>query len=1314
MSNTIIELRHSYVTGNVPSSLANGEIAINTYDGKLFYRGGPSNTIQTIERYQGPAGLNQEIQFNDSGVLGSSANLKFNKSSGLFSTKQIHVTNSDGDEGGEILLAKAVTNTSLTGTGITIDSFQNKIRFFEQGGSARGAYIDLTECVGGAGTNLLNPTSTPDSIARNTANAAFIAANSAGVAANTPSHVANSASIYANGAFAAANSAGSYANGAFARANNSLNANTGGTVTGDLTIGTGTGGVIAGANVIYSNVFVANSGGYVQFADGSRQFTANAGSDQYARDTANAAFVTANNEAGVNLTQNTTIEASFSHANSAFNTANNEAGVNATQNNTITASFTAANSAGIYANGAFNRANNSLDANTGGTITGDLSITGNLSVLGNTFTVSSTTIVANDTILVLGANNYTSDLLDIGFVAHYNDGVNAHVGFIRDHGTKEWQLFEGYVPEIGANNQINILDPSFKVATLNANLHSTKILVKGIDLLPYVNNAFELANTAAIAANTPSHVANSASIYANGAFIAANSASSYANSAFIHANAAFNKANTGGALTVSLTDDSNNFTNVVTSVTGIRFDANSGFDITDLGSGNVKVGMNSTFKTWKITGQQDLIANGLDTIEFVGSNGVVLTSNTLASPKTIIFDTSSVFNKANAAFTVANNANTVYVSDSPPSSPVANTLWWQSNTATLKIYYNDGITSQWVDAIQTYALDTIARNTGNAAFIAANSAGSYANSAFIHANAAFNAANSAADTWVRNQANAAFEAANSAAIYANGAFIAANSAGSYANSAFAVANNEVGVNFYQNTTIEAAFSHANSAFNTANNEAGVNATQNNTITAAFITANSADVYANGAFNRANNSINANTGGSITGDLFISGNLTVTGETTYTNTSTLLVNDNIITVNNGINQSGQPLINAGLEVNRGAQPNSSILWIETSGKWAANNGNTQYFLASDAAESYANAAFLAANTADDKATSAGIYANGAFQSANSAGVYANSAYVHANAGFVIANDAFFFANVGIQDANTAHNKANAAFIRANASFTIANGTIAWNTANAAFLAANNEAGVNATQNTNISFAWNHANAAFLQANTGGSGVKIDVYNANTNVFTGTANGTGTTFALGFTPNSSNNIIVSANGVVQYDYSLAGSTLILNFTPTIGTLIRVQSFGSSQANSLNGIFQTGNLIVYDGNTLVSLANTNTPGTFGNSTHIPVITTDSYGRITGVVNTTIGISGEDQYARNTANAAFNAANNEAGVNATQNTNITFAANHANAAFDSANTKTYTYVQSVVPATANVAGALWQNTSSGIVYMNFGNTSNPVWAEL
>jgi hypothetical protein len=256
MANTVIQLKHSTLTGNVPSSLANGEISINSRDGKFFYST-PASVVITHYPYLGPAGLNKEIQFNDSGTLGANAGLAFDKTSGSLNVA-----------------------TSLIVSGRDL-----------------GAY----------------------------ANAAFLRAN-------TPSDVANSAA--------------SYANGAFTRANNSINANTGGTITGNLTIsgnltmtgagnisvanisitnnlsaitaaltvnsittGTGTGGTIAGANTIYANTFVANTGGFIQFADGSKQFTANAGSagttDTFARGQANAAFI---------------------HANAAFNQANTGGG----------------------------------------------------------------------------------------------------------------------------------------------------------------------------------------------------------------------------------------------------------------------------------------------------------------------------------------------------------------------------------------------------------------------------------------------------------------------------------------------------------------------------------------------------------------------------------------------------------------------------------------------------------------------------------------------------------------------------------------------------------------------------------------------------------------------------------------------------------------------------------------------------------------------------------------------------------------------------------------------------------------------------
>jgi len=63
-------------------------------------------------------------------------------------------TNSVGDEGGQIDLAKAITNTTLT-TGVTIDVFRNQLRIFETGNTNRGYYIDITSGAASVGTSLV-------------------------------------------------------------------------------------------------------------------------------------------------------------------------------------------------------------------------------------------------------------------------------------------------------------------------------------------------------------------------------------------------------------------------------------------------------------------------------------------------------------------------------------------------------------------------------------------------------------------------------------------------------------------------------------------------------------------------------------------------------------------------------------------------------------------------------------------------------------------------------------------------------------------------------------------------------------------------------------------------------------------------------------------------------------------------------------------------------------------------------------------------------------------------------------------------------
>lgn len=114
MSNTVLQLKHSTITGNTPISLANGELAINTFDGKLFYSK-PSGVIESIVTYPGPSGLNGEIQFNDSGVLGASANLSFNKTTNTLSVPAVAVNTHAKIE--------STTITTSTLSQVVVDSF---------------------------------------------------------------------------------------------------------------------------------------------------------------------------------------------------------------------------------------------------------------------------------------------------------------------------------------------------------------------------------------------------------------------------------------------------------------------------------------------------------------------------------------------------------------------------------------------------------------------------------------------------------------------------------------------------------------------------------------------------------------------------------------------------------------------------------------------------------------------------------------------------------------------------------------------------------------------------------------------------------------------------------------------------------------------------------------------------------------------------------------------------------------------------------------------------------------------------------------
>lgn len=81
---------------------------------------------------------------------------------------------------------------------------------------------------------------------------------------------------------------------------------------------------------------------------------------------------------------------------------------------------------------------------------------------------------------------------------------------------------------------------------------------------------------------------------------------------------------------------------------------------------------------------------------------------------------------------------------------------------------------------------------------------------------------------------------------------------------------------------------------------------------------------------------------IAGDLVVQGDLTVNGDVTTLNTATMNVEDNIFVLNSNV--TGTPSVNAGIEVERGDSDNASLIWNETSDKWAAGIAGSEIAIA----------------------------------------------------------------------------------------------------------------------------------------------------------------------------------------------------------------------------------------------------------------------------------------------------------------------------------------------------------------------------------
>lgn len=222
MANTTIELKYSQIAANVPSTLANGEIAINTNDGILFYKD-QTDTIQQFNKYPGPAGITGDIQLNISGQLAASGNLSHNVSTGNTSTLALHTrswiqwadgtkqyTANAGGAGGTIAAVDiktytataaqttfAITYTSpyvlVTVNGVVLD--QNEYTATSNTNivlTTPATANDLVHLMGFAGNTITVIADDLDQFARNQANAAFDKANT------DVTNISTSATVYGN------------------------------------------------------------------------------------------------------------------------------------------------------------------------------------------------------------------------------------------------------------------------------------------------------------------------------------------------------------------------------------------------------------------------------------------------------------------------------------------------------------------------------------------------------------------------------------------------------------------------------------------------------------------------------------------------------------------------------------------------------------------------------------------------------------------------------------------------------------------------------------------------------------------------------------------------------------------------------------------------------------------------------------------------------------------------------------------------------------------------------------------------------------
>ncbi len=471
---------NAVVTSLVANGTAGGNGQVLVTNGSAIYWG------------TGTSGQNTYIQFNDSGVANGVAGFTFNKvSNTLYVGNTLLVTNINVES---INASSYLVGNVTTGSGgffansttvivgnNTVNAFVNSTAF--QTGyptTGVGGMIangnSITVC-----NNTINTYIIPGEINVNNATIA----NTTGVyttqVVNAASHtvgtnlVANATGVYHVGVINATSfNAGNTTTGTGGvRSNSTI------IVVGNNTINT----VITSAGLTVNGQSIANNTGF--YTSGTvNALTATIGvSDNFEVNTTHIVFdgptisavnasMTVNNmtvNTNLVVTSNSTLYGNTVIGDSTSDRLN----VGALVSSNLIPS----------ANVSFNLGNNSLRWNEGhfgnvhattGYFDGSVEISGDLVISGNVTTTNVNSLVVSDPMIYLAGNNYTSDLLDIGFAANYFDGSTArHTGLFRDASDSGiYKLFTNSEQELSGNNVVNTSANGWTLAILQTYIQS--------------------------------------------------------------------------------------------------------------------------------------------------------------------------------------------------------------------------------------------------------------------------------------------------------------------------------------------------------------------------------------------------------------------------------------------------------------------------------------------------------------------------------------------------------------------------------------------------------------------------------------------------------------------------------------------------------------------------------------------------------------------------------------------------------------------------------------------------------------------------